>query len=172
MPATGSLHWQEAHSRDTGHHDEDVDHGDDPGMVDEERHYAHGPAPGSVLVGSDFDGFGVGRDGGARADGRDAVDDHAVGRFEAGADDAQAVAEITDLDQLRGDHVVGADGQDDVVRLVGQDRGVRHQHGHRGGRYIDADAGEATGRQEAVGVRDGGAGMDGAARAVEGVVDE
>jgi hypothetical protein len=66
-----------------------------------------------------LDRFNVRRHQRARTDGRNAVDDDAVGRREAGADDAQAVAEITDLDQLWRDDVVGADGQDDVVRLVG-----------------------------------------------------
>ena len=91
---------------------------------------------------------------------------------ETGADDPEAVAQIADLDLLRRDHVVEADGQDDVVRLIRQHGGVRHEQGWRRRGDFDADAGEAARRQETVGIRDGGAGMDRAAGAIEGVVDE
>ena len=102
----------------------------------------------------------------------DAVDDHAVGGGEARADDPQTVAEIAQLDLLRRHNVVRPDGQDDVLRLIGQYRSIRHEQGRRRRRDRQADTGEAARRQKQIAVGDGGARMDRAARPIERVVDE
>ena len=139
---------QECRRRQAEHHDEDIDHRSEPRMINEEVREFHGSTQAPVLIGRELDRSGVRRHCRPRLGDRDAVDDHAVGGVEAGADDPEAVAQIADLDLLRRDDVVWPDGQDDVVRLIRQHGGVRHEEGGRRRGDLQADTGEAARRQE------------------------
>ena len=55
------------------------------------------------------------------------LDDDAVGRREARADDAQAVDDRAELDPLGADRAVVGDREDDLARLIGRDRAVGHE---------------------------------------------
>ena len=90
------------------------------------------------------------------------------------ADDAQAelVVDRTGPDDLGHDGAVGADGHDDLARLVGHDGAVGDQDGLVGLRAGDAHAAELAGRDQRVGIGEDGARPDRAGVAVDVIVDE
>ena len=101
------------------------------------------------------------------------VDDDLIVRREAGPDHAQAAAEIADLDLLGHNRAVRRDGHDEVLRLVREHGRVRAPAAPA----LEAPTTSRTranspGVSEQIGIGDGGAGVDRAARPVERIVDE
>ena len=102
----------------------------------------------------------------------DAVDDDAVGWVEPGTDDAKP---------SRRSPIWTCFGVTTSLRPTvstmwsdwsGSTGGIRHEQRWVPAGRLDAHTSEAAGRQETVGIGNGGAGMDRAARAIKRVVDE
>src|SRR5262249_49190840 len=94
-----------------------------------------------------------------------------VGRRETRADDAQAVDDGPQFDELGADRAVVSDGEHDLARLIGHDRAVRNEQ-----RLMlaaeQAQSAEESWRQEPVLVVEYCAAANGAGLGIEHVVDE
>ena len=102
----------------------------------------------------------------------EAVDDDAVLRCQSGIDRSEVAEECAGLDGSGGDDVIRADDEDDFLVLVGGDGGIGDEQGLVVAAAGDADAGEETGGEGAVGIREDAEGADRADCGIEAVVDE
>ena len=163
---------QERRRRQAEHRDEDIDHRSEPRVINEEMREFHGSTRTAVLIergGSIWHAATLSRP--AWAIGMPSM----MTRSEASRPERmtlQAVAKIAQLNLLRRHHVVWPDGQDDVLRLIGQ-------HAKHPARARQAPAARPPGERgrirpasEAGRCSDGGARMNRAARPIEGVIDE
>src|SRR6185312_4500293 len=125
-----------------------------------------------VGAGVEFDGAVLRRDLAAGNRAHQAVDDDAVARFETGLDHAQAAAQLAGGHDLRLHRSVSGNRHHQPLRLVGHDRGIRQEIHGRGRRDRYPQPRELARRQEQVGVRHSGARVNGAAGAIERIVDE
>src|SRR3984893_13781732 len=110
---------------------------------------------------------------GAKPSPHEPVDDDAVARFEAGADDAEAViGHRTGTNDLLLDGAVLLHGHHQLARLIGDDGAVGDQDADvlLGGR--DADPPELPGSDEIPRGREGSAGADRPGAAVHLIVEE
>src|SRR5690606_22663161 len=109
---------------------------------------------------------------GARPHALLAVDDDAIARSDAGANDAKALVQRSELDDSRGHFSVRIDHVDDPVRAARRDRGVGQQHARIFGRGLQQHVTEHAGRQEAVRIGHDGAAADRTAPGIDRVVEE
>src|SRR5262249_33538839 len=103
-------------------------------------------------------------DFGARRRMRNTVDDDPIIWRKPGPDHTQSAPDIADLDLLGYNRAVRPDGHDGVLRLVWEHGCVRHQQRLYWRANDQPHASELARRQEVIGIGDGGAGMDRAAR--------